>query len=230
LVAPDLKEGQQQAEAAMQAAQLIPPARILDLCCGYGRHAIPLAQMGFAVAGLDYSSDMLARARKDAARSGVEIEFRQGDMRELPWTEAFDGCVMIGGSFGVFEDEMENERALHTVAAALKTGGRFVLDAANRDRIVCANQPQRWQEGEGWLRCVESWFDPVAGVNHARERWLREGEWTERTHSRRLYTATELDAMLRRAGLTPIAYYGDYDQNEFTTRSHRILVVAEKAH
>ena len=88
--------------------------------------------------------------------------------------------------------------------------------------------PQQWQEAGGSLRCVEYRFDPVAGVNHARERWLRDGEWTERTHHRRLYTATELDAMLRRAGLMPIAYYGGYDQSEFTTKSHRIFIVAEK--
>jgi SAM-dependent methyltransferase len=228
LAAPDQERDRQQAEAAVLVAHLVPPARILDLCCGYGRHAIPLALMGFAVTGLDYSGDMLARARKDAARSGVDVEFRQGDMRELFWAEVFDGCVMLGGSCGIFEKEAENERVFHAVAAALKPGGRFVLDAANRDRIVCEYAPQRWQEQDGLLRCVESRFDPVAGVNHARERWLRDGEWTERTHHMRLYTATELDGMLRRAGLVPIAYYGGYDRSEFTTKSHRIFVVAEK--
>ncbi len=228
LAASGWQDARQQAQVAARMMGLIPPARILDLCCGYGRHTIPLAHKGFAVTGLDYSGDMLARARKDAARSGVDVEFRQGDMRELFWAEVFDGCVMLGGSFGIFEDEAENERVFHAVAAALKPGGRFVLDAANRDLIVCEHVSQRWQEQGDLLRCVEYRFDPVAGVNHARERWLREGEWTERMHHRRLYTATELDGMLRRAGLTPIAYYGGYDGSEFTTKSHRILVVAEK--
>ncbi|MDY7077619.1 MAG: methyltransferase domain-containing protein [Chloroflexota bacterium] len=228
LAAPDRERDRQQAEAAVLVAHLAPPARILDLCCGYGRNSIPLALMGFVVTGLDYSGDMLARAGKDAARSGVDVEFRQGDMRELAWVEIFDGCVMLGGSFGIFEEEAENERVFHAVAAALKPGGRFVLDAANRDRIVCDYVPQRWQERGGLLRCVESRFDPVTGVNYARECWLRGGEWTERTHHRRLYTATELGAMLRRAGLIPIAYYGGYDGSEFTTNSHRIIIVAEK--
>ncbi len=202
LAALDRESSRQQAEAAMLMARLISPAQLLDLCCGYGRHTIPLAQMGFVVTGLDYSGGMLARAREDTAQSGVDVEFHQSDMRELPWVEVFDGCVMLGGYFGIFEEEVENEQVFRAVAAALKPGGRFVLDAANRDRIVCRYVPQRWQERGGLLRCVEYRFDPVTGVNHARERWLRDGEWTERTHHMRLYTATELDAMLRRAGLT----------------------------
>lgn len=222
------KEGQQQAQAVVRMMRLIPPACMLDLCCGFGRHAIPLAQMGFAVTGLDYSDDWLARAREDAARLGVDVEFRKGDMRELPWADVFDGCVMLGGSFGIFEQEAQNERAFHAVAAALKPGGHFLLDAANRDRIVCEHVPHQRQEIGDWVRCVEYRFDPVAGVNYGHERWLRGAECIERTHRRRLYTATELDRMLRQANLTPVTYYGGYDGSEFTTRSHRILVVAQK--
>ncbi|MBE9508734.1 MAG: class I SAM-dependent methyltransferase [Chloroflexi bacterium] len=228
LAAPDWKDSQQQAQAVVRMMQLVPPAQILDLCCGFGRHAIPLAKMGFTVTGLDYSGDVLAQAREDAARFEIDVAFCRGDMRDLPWVEVFDGCVMLGGSFGVLEEEMENERVFHAISAALRPGGRFFLDAANRDRIVCEYVPQRRQEADGVVRCVESRFDPVAGVNYACERWLRDGEWTERTHHRRLYTATELDRMLRRADLTPVAYYGGCDQSEFTTKSHRILVVAEK--
>jgi len=222
------EEGQQQAQAAVRMIRLVPPARVLDLCCGFGRHAIPLAQMGFAVTGLDYSDDLLARAREDAAHLDIDVEFRRGDMRELPWADAFDGCVMLGGSFGVFEQEAENERVFHAVAAALKPGGRFLLDTANRDRVVCDYEPHQRQEIGDWVRCVEYRFDPVSGVSRSHERWLRGEECIERTQRRRLYTATELDSMLRRAGLTPVAYYGGYDGGEFTTRSHRILVVTEK--
>lgn len=223
----DQKASQQQAEAVVQLMGLAPPAWILDLCCGYGRHAIPLARIGFAVTGLDYSETMLARAREEAELAGVDIEFRQGDMRELSWTETFDGCVMLGGSFGVFEEERENECVLHAVATALKPGGRFILDAVNRDRIVGDYRPRSWQEAGGLLRCVELHFDPVTGINYGRERWYRDGEWSERTHHMRLYTATELDEMLRRAGLSPIAHQGGYDLSEFTIKSPRILVAAQ---
>ena len=228
-LAPDRQQvGQEQAEAAVQITQLTPPARMLDLCCGSGRHAIALANLGFEVTGLDYSDAMLARAFEAAKLAGADIDFRQGDMRELPWVEEFDGCLMLGGSFGIFEEERENERVFRAVATALKPDGRFVLDVANRDRAVCNYQPCRRQEAGGLVRCIESHFDPVSGINRARECWLRDGEWTERTHHRRLYTATELDKMLRRAGLSPIAYHSGYDLSEFTVMSHRLLVAARK--
>jgi hypothetical protein len=149
-------------------------------------------------------------------------------MRALPWRERFDACVMLGGSFGIFSDETENERVLSAVAGALKPGAYFVLDAANRDRIVCEHRPERRQTGSDFDRCVKSEFDPVAGINRTQERWLVDGRWRERSHQRRLYTATELDRMLRQSGLVPTGFWGGYDGSRFTTGSSRILIVTQK--
>jgi D-alanine-D-alanine ligase len=101
------EQAREQAQAAVRMLGIAPPARLLDLCCGEGRHAIPLARMGFAVSGLDISGDSLERARRHAAETGVEVEFRQGDMREIAGKGTFDGCVMMGSSFGVLESETE---------------------------------------------------------------------------------------------------------------------------
>jgi SAM-dependent methyltransferase len=224
----DRETDEQQARAATAMLGLAPPAWILDLCCGAGRHAIPLARMGFIVTGLDYSNDMLAQARRDAAWTGVDVDFRRGDMRDLPWGAVFDGCVMLGGSFGVLENETENQKVLFAVADALKPGGRFLLDVANRDKIVREYESRRQQQNDKFQRHVAYRFDPATNISYARERWLKDGQWIERTHARRLYTATELDEMLHQADLKPVRYYGDYDQGAFTSQSNRFLVVAEK--
>jgi SAM-dependent methyltransferase len=224
----DRETDAQQARAATAMLGLAPPAWILDLCCGAGRHAIPLARMGFIVNGLDYSNAMLAQARRDAARLGVDVDFHQGDMRDLPWGAVFDGCVMLGGSFGVLENETEHQKVLFAIADALKPGRRFLLDVANRDKIVREYAPYQQQQNDGFQRHVAYRFDSATNVSYAKERWLKDGQCIERTHARRLYTATELDEMLRYAGLTPIRYYGGYDQSALTPQSNRILVVAEK--
>jgi SAM-dependent methyltransferase len=207
--------------------ELEPPARILDLCCGFGRHTVPLARMGYRVTGLDLSPVLLAKARSAAQEAGVDVAFHQGDMREIPWQEEFDGCVMLGGSFGVFEDEADNELVLQSVARALKSSERFVLDAANRDSIMRDFKARDWQTRGDLLVCFGNLFDPVAGAIHGIVRW-REGdkEW-ERHNWMRIYTATELAAILQRVGLEPIAFYGGYDFSEFTMDT-RIIVVSGK--
>lgn len=223
----DPEHSQRQVEGVVKMLELGPPARILDLCCGYGRHAIPLARMGYLVMGLDLSPVLLAEARRTAQEVGVDVALHQGDMRDIPWREEFDGCVMLGGSFGVFENEADNELVLQGVDKALKPGGRFVLDVANRDKIMRLYRVRDWQKQGDLLVWFENRFDPVAGAIHGIVRWQQGNDEGERHNWMRIYTATELAAMLRRVGLEPVAFYGGYDLSEFTMDT-RIIVLARK--
>jgi SAM-dependent methyltransferase len=227
LYASDPERSQQQVEGVVKMLELEPAARILDLCCGFGRHTIPLACMGYRVTGLDLSPVLLAEARSAAQEAGVDVAFHQSDMRQIQWREEFDGCVMLGGSFGIFENEADNERVLQGVAGALKPRGRFVLDAANRDSIMRDFKARNWQKRGDLLVWFENMFDPVAGAIHGIVRWREGDEEGERHNWMRIYTATELAAMLRRAGLEPIAFYGSYDLSEFTMDT-RIIAVSRK--
>ena len=74
----------EQVDAIVERLGLEPGARVLDVACGHGRHALRLAQRGLRVTGIDSSERSLAHARLAAADAGVEIEYVQGDMRELP--------------------------------------------------------------------------------------------------------------------------------------------------
>src|SRR5256885_2833594 len=103
-------------------------SRILDLCCGHGRHAIPLAQQGYRVCGLDLSELFLQQAEREAESLGLEISWVEGDMRELPFIEEFDAVINIFTSFGYFEDEDEDQQVLFQVQQALKPGGLFLLE------------------------------------------------------------------------------------------------------
>src|SRR6266545_5875683 len=68
----------------MQELALGPGARVLDLCCGQGRHAVELARRGARVVGQDLSAHLLGAARETAKAAGVELELVQRDMREIP--------------------------------------------------------------------------------------------------------------------------------------------------
>src|SRR5262245_43626799 len=93
-----------EADLIWRLLDLEPGMRVLDLACGHGRIANRLAAKGCAVAGLDFSTVFLERARADAAELGVEVEYVAGDARDLPWSTEFDRVVNWATAFGYFDD------------------------------------------------------------------------------------------------------------------------------
>lgn len=212
----------------MTLLELRPPARILDLCCGQGRHSVPLARAGYRVAGLDRSTYLLGQAQQAAARAGVEVGWVRGDMRWLPWRGRFDACVNLFTSFGYFDDEAENESVLRQVCSALKPGGLFLLDLSNRDYYLLHLWPNYWRRHGGATILEETKFDPVTCRFKMTFTWAEGGDWKSLTHSVRHYTVPELKGMLERAGLAPVAVHGDFDGSEFELYSKRLIMVAQK--
>jgi SAM-dependent methyltransferase len=123
------------AEVRFLAEIFPPPAfpKLVDLCCGKGRHSIRLARRGYAVTGVDANPDAIEEAREEAERARLKIDYIEGDIREVPLPlESFDGAMIMWQSFGYFSEE-QNEEIAGKVAGILRPGGRFVLDIYNRD-------------------------------------------------------------------------------------------------
>lgn len=133
----------------MRLLELAPGQRVLDIGCGTGRHAVPLAAAGLRVTGIDLSPAMLARARARAAAAGVEVELLESDARALPDHLAdFDVALCLcEGAFCLVADGVEplaHDRAiLAAIHSALRPGGRLALTALNAARLLAA-----WQRGE----------------------------------------------------------------------------------
>lgn len=120
---------------------LPPGASILDMGCGVGRHAVPLAQRGYAVTGVDLSPDMLAQARQRAEAAGVTLTLVQANATDFTTADRFDAAICLcEGGFGLLnpgEDGDAHDLAiLRTIAAALKPGAPFVLTALNALRAI----------------------------------------------------------------------------------------------
>lgn len=205
-------------------------ARLLDLGCGYGRHAIRLARHGYDVVGLDLSMEMLERALTQAQSQSLSIKFVHGDMRDLNFREVFDGAICFDTSFGYFS-EAENLMVLRGVHDALKRGGRLVLDVVNRDHVL-RDVPQRnWWEGDGCLVQEDIEFDhDTSRLLVKRFVVFADGVQREYDISLRLFSLHELRKMLHLVGFdvlqvsgglhTPGAFFGP--------ESNRIIVLAEK--
>ena len=102
---------------------------ILDLCCGQGRHVLEMARTGYwNVHGMDRSHYLVSRARNIARKSSLNISFREGDARKLPYRDNHFGVVtMLGNSFGYFETQQDDIQVLQEVRRVLRPGGHLIL-------------------------------------------------------------------------------------------------------
>jgi cyclopropane fatty-acyl-phospholipid synthase-like methyltransferase len=217
-------------EGLVEALDLAPGARVLDLACGWGRHAVELARLGLEVCGLDRSEALLRHGARLADAAGVEVRWVRGDVRDLPWSGCFDAVVSLFSSLGYFLDDEEDRRALRAARRALKPGGAFLLETMHRDSIAREFAERDWWTGEAdehvW---VEREFDAVGGVSHEWLRWTTPaGEVVEKYHAIRVRAAPEWDRLLRAEALRPDAWYGSWDLDPFELRSGKLIVVSRR--
>lgn len=232
----ELYEKQDTELAKTQVAQLIrlldltPPARILDVACGYGRHSVELARRGFAVTGLDLSSVQLAHARERAAAAAVDVDWRRGDSRTMTFDAEFDAAINMFLSFGYFDTDEEHLALLRGVARALRPGGRFLMDFWNREHEIRGFE--RWLvERTGEVFEVEEWeFDHRRGrLNWTNYVFFEDGRRDSWKHSIRAYTIVELLRLFEQAGLRVDAVYGGLDGQAFSIDAPGAVLVATKS-
>jgi SAM-dependent methyltransferase len=200
---------------------------LLDVPCGYGRHAIPLARAGYRVTAVDRSPTLLAEARRRAGDEGPELV--EADYRELPFAdERFDAALNLFTSLGYYGDD-EDVRALAEIGRVLRPAGRLIIEIMHRDRLVHGFHEQDWHlVGAGRLLLEQRAFDAATGVAQTTQTLIEKtGERDSRTFSVRVYTATELVAMLMRAGFAEAKCYGDLDGGPFATTT-RLVIVARR--
>jgi len=205
-------------------------ARILDLACGHGRHAILLATRGFDVTGYDLSEVFLERARADAEVQGAAVRWVQGDMRELCFDGEFDAVINIFTAFGYFVDPEDDMKTLRGIRAALKPGGRFLLETLHRDGLPARFQPQSVEKtSNGTIVLHERVWDLTRNVIDDHVTMIRaDGTRTEYTTAVRLHSLHEFLALMPKAGLEPLAWYGGLDGRTLHLGSHRLVLVSER--
>jgi SAM-dependent methyltransferase len=219
-------------EAEFIREALSPPkgGEILDVACGYGRHALELAQRGFSVTGLDLSLPLLIRAADDAQRRGLAVNFVHADMREMTFNSQFDGAYCVLSSFGYFDEET-NHRVASAICRALKPGGRFLLDILNRDYVVSDLPSRVWWEGEGCVVLEEVDFNyHTSRVVVRRSVVFGNGRQAEQEISMRAYSLHEVGKLLRQAGLRVLQVSGDMAAKSrfFGAASRNVIVVCER--
>lgn len=225
--AEDTKKAVEEVRDLLRLLDLKPPARILDVPCGYGRHALELARRGFTVTGVDASPVQLGRAREQAERAKLTVDLREQDARHLRFEGEFDLAINMFLSFGYFETDAEHLAMLEGIARALRPAGRFLMHLWNREyEIRYFDHYQVDRSGD--VVEVEEWeFDHLRGrLNWKNTAFFPDGRRESWRHSIRAYTIAELRQLLERAGLRFDAVYGGLGGEPYSIESEESVLVA----
>ncbi len=217
-----------QVDDVMRMLGVKPTATVLDLCCGLGRHSLELARRGFNVVGVDRTAFYLDKAREQAQREKLNVEFVKDDMRRFCRPDAFDVVINLYTSFGYFENPAEDRRVLVNTHSSLRAGGRLVMEMVGKEILARIFRERDWREEGGvmWLeeRKVSkdwTWID---------NRWilLQGDKRREFRVSHRLYSAAELTALLKDCGFRSVDIHGDLAGAPYDHTAERLVVVAHK--
>jgi len=224
-----IRKARREAGFILETLGLGPGRRVLDLCCGIGRHAIPLAKSGLAVTCFDHSRTLLEAAQREGIKAGVELQLVAGDMRELPWEEEFDAVINMWTSFGYLADDGEHCRVLENVYRVLKPGGKFLIDVPNRDWVARNFEAGREIREVGPVTEINEFgFDSLAGRDHIRTTYLKDGLERYFEHSCRLFTYQELAGLLAQAGLQVVKAYGSFDGRPVALDNKQLIILCRK--
>ncbi len=221
----------------LAATGLTPEARVLDLCCGQGRHSLELARRGFSrVMGLDRSRYLVNVARRRARGLGRPVVFREGDARSLRPTDGpFDCVAILGNSFGYFDRAEDDLAVLTAVREALRPGGCVAMDISDGDWVRAHFEPRSWE-----------WMDAKHFV--CRERMLsadgtrlvcrevvthtERGVEVDQIYAERLYSRAQMRDLLAAAGFGTVRDHGEVesgsDRNQdLGMMAHRVFLTAD---
>ena len=205
-----------------------PGARLLDIPCGDGRHALELAAHGYQITGVDIAEQNIRDAQAAAKQRGVAIELRQSDKRDLPWTAEFDGAYCLGNSFGYLDDKGMQD-FVAAVGRALKPGARFVMDTAMAAESIIPNVDESWwMKVEDMYVLIANHYLSTESMLHTELTFIRKGKVETRELYHRVYTVAEIRALLQSAGLATIALHASVNGDPFEFACEQLWLTAEK--
>ncbi len=227
---------------------------VLDLGCGTGRHAVLLNKAGYRVVGLDISARLLQLAKTKASESDVSLALVRADMRFVPFSDGvFAAVLSLDSSFGYLSAEAEDLKSLTEVLRVLSGKGVFLLDVFNRERMW-----QRYGRKPGFslqnllfgllprvprFACLFKWRAyphfyllqkrKVTDKGETlRDLWVFRDKTTGKIiaahHVVRLYSFSQLQMMLKKAGFQSLDFQGNYEGHRYIENSGRLISIAHK--
>ncbi len=204
---------------------------VLDLCCGPGRHSLALAKRGIRVTAVDRSEFLLSKAKAEAAKLNLEIEFVLDDMRQFVRNHSFSLILNMFTSFGYFDDKEDDLTVLRNAYQSLNDGGALLIDAFGKEPLARKFQPTSSTQGPDGVLLIER-HEICEDWTRCRNEWILVKDETARSFNFQinLYSGQEMKDIMQRAGFDEVAVFGDLDGSEYGINANRLIAIGRKAH
>jgi ubiquinone/menaquinone biosynthesis C-methylase UbiE len=225
---------------------------VLDLCCGHGRHAIPLSKAGYSIVGLDISRNLLNIAKSAADDANIELPLVLADMRFLPFRHAvFSAVISLDSSFGYLPSETEDLKSFHEISRILATNGICLVDLFNEPYLIehqsawlrfkiseiyfkFQSLPEMFVHLFQWREYSTFYLHEKNRVNSQRQIWSlfwvfcdkKRGIIRTFYHFLRLYNLPQIRALMQKARLQVTATFGNYNGANYNRDSKRLILKA----
>ncbi len=225
-------------ELLVESLDFGPDDRLLDVFCGYGRHALPLARMGARVTGVDISEEYITELLSIATAEKLSVLAIADDFLTIPQADigaatSFDAVYCLGNSFSFFP-RTDMLAFLTRIAGLLKPGGRFLAHSEMiAESVLPDYQARNWQpignEGEEPIFfLVENDYHASESRIDSRLTYVRAGETQTRMAQHYVYTLAELCRLFTEAGLSVVECYGTVDGAPFALGDEAIWILSKK--
>lgn len=211
---------------------------VLELACGTGRVAVPLAEAGSDMTGLDLSQNRLELARQKASEKGLDVDFVRGDMRTFTLDRKFGTIILPANSIESLIELYDYEKLFSRVDEHLKEDGRFVFQIFNPDLDILSRDPdEEFDVVEYDDPYEEKKIQITEKLRYRSADQVLDLDWFFRKDDKllekwdwqlRILFPKEIDALLRHNGFEVEEKYGEFDRSEFTDDSRTQILVCKK--
>lgn len=209
--------------------------RILDLACGYGRHALEFAKRGYEVVGVDITEIYIEDAKKSAQEMGLaNVSFYCSDIREVAFCDEFDVVLNLAdGAIGYLENDDENLKIFDVVCRALKNGGQHVCDLVCGDYADAHFPVKLWDAGEQAVSLSEFDWNPDTRIMMFGNQDFAYGETMKKPEisegdPTRVYTLAEIKEIMEKRNMEVVEAFAGYTKVSASCHDFQMLVHSQK--
>jgi SAM-dependent methyltransferase len=199
-------------------------SKFLDVACGKGRHSVYINQQGFTVFGIDLSSESITYAQQF---ENDNLHFAIHDMRLDFQENSYDYVLNLFTSFGYFEKDEDNQKAINSMANNLQVGGKVIIDFMNAKKVISNLVFDEIKKTENIDFHIQRKTEDGYIIKDIR--FQNKGEEFHFQERVQVLCLSDFSKYLQNAGLKVINLWGDYELNDFDViNSNRLIIVAQK--